>query len=677
MVEIEGSVKPDSHSFTRSTKRRTSVSVEELSANRMDDEDDDNRSCVSVSDLRRRRIYESRYGRPYPKKAKKKVQFWTKDPWKKDNASSGGISPLMEKFNRQWISSPQQQTSRPTTIGDRKKIVSYKDTAEIAPRNIWASEELHDGVEKKNADGVKGNSTTNGNVFDESGNILSTPTKVSIQGKDAVMTNAETTPTMVTSASPGILETPKTPARRVTPPSSIQNGTPATDVSVNSASSACQSVSPLSSLAGFESRTSSFIQACYTASGALTANTSCGGPSKETESSGPPQLLNLVSKDHVHLESHLKLQHVMHGNEKDMLKLSIDAYQESTFDGIVESLYGNRMVKTLIVTRVEGDLGNYKTTMEMNCFWEAMRCLPELETLLLFNLRQDVLMDLGVALQNNKTIKQLKLHLHEGTVHPPLLDAIPTMANLTHLQLDVHESFDVGSLLKCPNLEELRIMSPKNDGVMESHQVQGLIEKMKYHSRLQSLELQPSICSSSFVSLAQSLHSNRVLKSLSVKVVGEDGDEDGMLKNSIVVNEIVQLVKVNTNLTKLWNHGHETLHLSKEAIATSEVLETLQNNHAIQFFKIFNESDPLFWIAKEEILKRNRENENNPYSLPSFFSEYMACGSLTGCYENINIGIPNKWTSTCIDLQERNCNKASLLRFAQAPAASNPCRHPF
>jgi hypothetical protein len=198
---------------------------------------------------------------------------------------------------------------------------------------------------------------------------------------------------------------------------------------------------------------------------------------------------------------------------------------------------------------------------------------------------------------------------------------------------------------------------------LESQRIQGLIARMGQHPTLQSLDLEPSMDMSSFVSLAQALHSNRVLQSLRVSVSG--GYDDDTSDTSIVVKELGQLVQTNTTLTHLWNHAHESVHVSKEAM-NNDVLEVLKNNDKIQHFKFFHE-EPMFWVAKEQILKRNRDkhNNNNNANLASLFQKYWTCGSLT----DINIGIQDRCASSCVEYKERNCDKETLWRFMKAPSA--------
>jgi hypothetical protein len=616
----------------------------------VDDNNTDNRSVVS--EQRRQRIYEMQFNRPYPKRrAKKKIQYWTESSLAVEGRSSP--SPRVETFtfDRKWISSPRQSPA-----SSSKAKTPSDPIREMAPRNLWAFDETGDIPIITKKETVPPTDRMEVTVPP----TLMTP----IRAKDAVMTTREMTPTKLTPTTTTTTEEEGMPTQ-VTPTNSSDGDTPTEIVSVNSSHDDLN-VSPLStpkSSLDASSRASKFLQMCGAAAGgcktAMPSLDDNNSTNKEEESSP----VHVFGQDAVHLESHQTLNLFMKENESDTLKLYIDDYQESTFDRIVESLYGNRTLKTLVVSRGDSMIGNYKTTLEMKCFWEAMRCLPHLETLMLFQLRQDVLMDLSVALQNHPTLTHVQLQLSEGTIHSPLLDALRTVPKLSHIQLEVHDSFDVGSLLTCPNLQDLRIMS-SNKVKLESQRIQGLIARMGQHPTLQSLDLEPSMDMSSFVSLAQALHSNRVLQSLRVSVSGgNDGDGD----DSIVVKELGQLVQINTTLTHLWNHAHESVHVSKEAM-NNDVLEVLKNNDKIQHFKFFHE-EAMFWVAKEQILKRNRDNHNNSSSnkanLASYFQKYWTCGSLT----DINIGIQDRCASSCVKIKERNCDKETVWRFMKTPSA--------
>jgi hypothetical protein len=581
-------------------------------------------ATTTVSEKRRQRIYEMQFNRPYPKKANKNSQFWTEQ----------GPSLLVEKyrvetFDRKWISSPQRPSS---SSGDKKKTPSI-NIREIAPRNLWAYDDASD----------------NAMAFDEKGDIpmnrrkenmlptdrmeftapsLMTPirakdtamttmemppqdvTSPPIRAKDAVMTAKEMPPTEVT---PPTTEEGRHP--QVTPPKSFVGVTP-TDIFRVDSTVADRRGTRRGSLAS--TATSNFLLMC-------------SADDKNNKEKSPA----------FHLESRQTLYQFVKGNESNKLKLDIDDYQESTFDWIVESLYGNRSLKTLVVSRNKATSGNYKTTMEMDCFWEAMRCLPHLETLILFNLGQDVLMGLGVAIQNLLTLTHVELHLSQGTIRPSLLDVLRTLPKLSHIHLEVHATFDVASLLTCPNLQDLRIMS-SNKVALESQQIQGLIARMEKHPTLKSLDLEPSMDTSSFVSLVQALHSNQLLQSLRVSI---SGDDDGK-NNYIVVKELGRLMQSNSTLKHLWNHLHESLHVCKETM-NNDVLKALKGNKAIQYFMFFHENF-IFRLAKEQILKRNRENYDNTANGESLFQKYITGGLLT----DIGIGIQDKWAASCDEIKE-------------------------
>ena len=121
----------------------------------------------------------------------------------------------------------------------------------------------------------------------------------------------------------------------------------------------------------------------------------------------------------------------------------------------------------------------------------------------------------------------------------------------------------------------------------------------------------------SFLALVRSLGSNTILQTLRVSV-GGDG-EDAFLGDSLR-----QLIQTNSTLTHIWNYSHESIELSSETM--DNLVEALKHNVSLQELQFFQE-EPVFWAAKERVLKRNRQSMTNPFA--GIFQDYFSCGSLT------------------------------------------------
>jgi len=388
-----------------------------------------------------------------------------------------------------------------------------------------------------------------------------------------------------------------------------------------------------------------------------------------------------------------------HGNHT--MKLYIDDYQESTFDKIVESFYGNANIRTLAICRSwqasAGTAINYKTKQEMRWLFEAIRCLPKLHTLLLLNMGEDALNILTEQLP--KKISKLQLHLAEGTTEIPdaLLDALgEKLPNLQQIQLEVNGSFDVGRLVKgASQLNMLKVVSAErwdwqaehiqSLGAALAEQVPGTLDDIRdmetqslnvMKSKLMVLDLQPNLPLSSFQSLLSSLHNNKSLQSLRV-TVHPQSDSDAAAAADDAAWALSKFLHANSTLTHLYNHKQVKFRLpgliknpcvnadatsTKEAAASTMLVEALQQNETMEVFSFFRE-EPVFWMAKEAVLKRNKQRKRgdtcdnladlgismSTADLSDMMQQYLSCGPTTDGDEKEKVNMMS-WLSFPMDL---------------------------
>jgi hypothetical protein len=324
------------------------------------------------------------------------------------------------------------------------------------------------------------------------------------------------------------------------------------------------------------------------------------------------------------LESHQTLHQFVSQSENHILKLYIDDYQVSTFDPIVESLFSNSSLRTLAVCRgSDPALGNYRTRLEIKAFLEAMRCLPHLETLMMLNFRTDILNDLAVAFQSHATLTKVQLHFAEGTLTPLLLEALASAPKLVQVQLEVNESFEVDRLLHSSSLRMLRVMS--ENFMFSRRHVRSLADRLATNTTLVALDLEPSLNLESFVALMQALRSNTTLQSLRVSFCGTHQD------CQTAVLELASLLRVNSTLRQVVNHSHGAIvSMSIQGTESMECLRrALHKNYSLRRFQFFQE-DPTFCVAKEAILKRNK-NYKNSSSHQSLFASWFSGSLFSPC----------------------------------------------
>jgi hypothetical protein len=517
---------------------------------------------------RHHRVYEMEFNRPYPKRAKKKktVQLWPEDEQQLVLASR------RRKLERKFISSP---------IKADKEQSPEKLTKEIAPREHWsASEQITTNMEEDDMAPPQQQQQTK----DE---IMCSP-------KQTHYTQLESLLNTDTNHSPS--------AMQVTPTHSHSSGT-GTPTEIVSSSDEEGNISPLSTPNKSSEGCAALPWAPFKAG--------CGPLQPIFEATDTKRV------GHAHDESYQSLNTFLKETEDHTLKLYIDDFQESTFDRIVESLYGNTTLRTLAICRGwYPKMGNHRTPEEMECLLQAMQCLPHLHTLLLCNVRPDILQPLSQSLP--RSLVKFQMHLVEGTIPDALLDALANAPHLTQVQLEARDSFDIAKLLSTSkHLQTLKVIS--GNFSLDHGLVQGLADQLAANQCLLALDLEPPITGgAAFALLTTALRSNTTLQSLRVTFSGD------MDETHLAAVELGQLIEVNQTLRHISNHCQDTVQVTSRT--TQLLLQALHSNYALREFNFFVE-EPIFWVAKEALLKRNEtyDASSSSDSFGQFFQESLTC----------------------------------------------------
>lgn len=324
-------------------------------------------------------------------------------------------------------------------------------------------------------------------------------------------------------------------------------------------------------------------------------------------------------------ESHQKLHEFLKDHSEEKLELHVDDYQESTFDKIVESLYGNSVLETLIVVRsLKTKVGTYRSPSEMECLLEAMRCLPRLRTLLLIHVGSDIMPYLGKNLPSSLQHFQIRMAPPLGgngtntantSIPISVLNALATKEHLLDVHFEVNASLDLGRLVASPSLQRIKISTTttsSSSGTKQQPQVsmdpahmQGLGEALASnpYSRLVALDLEPLLDTASWKILAESLHTTSPMKYLRVSYPGGPHPADA----EEAVRALGQLIRHNSALTNLNNQCYQRVEIS-QSVATEAMIEALHSNSSLVELSFFVE-DPMVWVAKEALLKRNQQGQ--------------------------------------------------------------------
>eukprot|EP00529_Nitzschia_sp_RCC80_P004070 CAMPEP_0113451824 /NCGR_PEP_ID=MMETSP0014_2-20120614/6534_1 /TAXON_ID=2857 /ORGANISM="Nitzschia sp." /LENGTH=948 /DNA_ID=CAMNT_0000343185 /DNA_START=93 /DNA_END=2939 /DNA_ORIENTATION=+ /assembly_acc=CAM_ASM_000159 len=266
---------------------------------------------------------------------------------------------------------------------------------------------------------------------------------------------------------------------------------------------------------------------------------------------------------------------------KNTVKLFVDKYHKTTFDSIVDNLKGLTSVTTLIVCRgLDQSSSTYRSPSQMKELLSTIRCIENLESLMLLNFGPDSLMDLAMALNHHPSVYRLQIHMAEGTLNGELLGVLATSPKLTHVQVEVKEPCAIGTLMNSHSLQTLQLTSDAIE--LEKSHVRMLVHGLQINNILTSLDLAPTISVEHFQSLCHALKDNDSLECLrvSLKVYSEED-------SSVVATALRDLFKVNTSLTTVWNFTHEFCLMDEHS--KQIVLSSLKENTTVRHFKFFKE----------------------------------------------------------------------------------------
>jgi hypothetical protein len=338
-------------------------------------------------------------------------------------------------------------------------------------------------------------------------------------------------------------------------------------------------------------------------------------------------------EDQPNMESNTSLQEFMRLSEDHTLNLYVDEIQESTFDRIIESLYGNTSLKLVTIIRSSVPVaGDYRTPQEMKCVWDAIRCLPNLQFLAVMNFRKDILHDLSDIWTTYPGCK-LQLHMAEGTLSPQFLKALAQAPKLKDVQIHVNESMDVGILLESKSIRDFRVVSQEFQ--LDDHHMQLFADRLaRNESSVQKIDLEPTLSTASMLGLAYALQHNHTLRSLQVSYDHSLGDSNA------VVTELCSMLKNNRTLTELSNHCHESIWVCGET--KDHLIKAMKGNGTIVLFKFFQE-EPMFCVVKESVLKANKivgGARGHAHGFASIFQKYWNCGSLMDIDMGCDIRLP-------------------------------------
>jgi hypothetical protein len=588
------------------------------------------RDLVEQNEARRRRIYENAYNRPYPSSStstkRRMMQLWSCGTSTNETTSlaGGGASITSSRafLKKKPVVSPEPET--PETASSSSSLPTEKVHQDWLCNNVVCGDE-DDFLMNLDDDGNNNNNNGPDDEIEEN----MTPRKL--------WTAAVATATACGGGGGGgegggvvpVIEimicTPPKTQRSVSFSSESQFTSAVVDSNSNNEELLLLTDTPdRSAMAKGEGGVSPLLSTSVKGSGPAPIV----APIIEKQLQRKPSGMQLA-KEHRQNESYRALHKFLQTPKAagETLKLYIDEYQVSTFDRIVESFFGNTSLKSLVISRSkEGtSIGSTpkmaRTIAEMTCLFEAIRCLPYLETLVVWNAHAEILPALVENLPTSLTKLCLQVVDNGSAISNNILDAIAQKPNLQHVQLETRESMELGRLVNSSSIKSLRICGLWYD--MDLHHMQRFADSLysNLDSPLTELDIQPTLDLSSWKSLATALRFNTRVRTLKLSFMGES-----MAERDAAAAELAELLHSNTTLRTISNYTHDAVTISSD-LGNGMVLEALQANTQLHKFLFFHE-ESVFWVAKHALLKRNQQVFGEEGDLShTIYSQYVSFAS--------------------------------------------------
>jgi len=267
--------------------------------------------------------------------------------------------------------------------------------------------------------------------------------------------------------------------------------------------------------------------------------------------------------------------------DKNMLKLFVDLYQKDTFENIVSAIQELKGLQGLVICRaLAKNRSTYRTSQEIKSLFDATKGIQQLDSLTLLNFDSGSMTNLAMMIQKQPLLYRLQIQLLDGTLNGEILGVMATSPRLTHVSLDIKESFSIGTLMNSKSLESVCVNS--RDLELKNSHVRTLIYSLQTNFTLTTLDLGPSISLEQFQSLCVTLRQNYRLESLRVNLKLNTEEE-----SSIAALELVNLFRENDFLLNVWNYSSQSCGICPAN--KRDVCAALRSNKSMQEFKFFSE----------------------------------------------------------------------------------------
>lgn len=294
------------------------------------------------------------------------------------------------------------------------------------------------------------------------------------------------------------------------------------------------------------------------------------------------------------------------------MTVNLDGYDSQQFDLLIQQLTDGEELTKLQVIRNEPRGPGSRTLSELILFFSAIRGLPNLRDLILWNFVPECTDVLTTFLSQHPTLQTFHLHYVRGTVDKEFLEAVSEIRTIREIVLDLQQDFPFSPLFASKSLKSLKIVGNYHFDDLNFVRSMQILE---INRTLQTLDLKPTIRKMGIRALSLAIEENTSLEKLKFSFRATSKTDGG--------EALLYLTKGlarNSKLKVIENRRYESVLVSKRD--KSRANKIIASHPTVERFQFYYDSG---------YIEFNDSVDDNDCQKVSTNAWITQCGPLDAC----------------------------------------------
>lgn len=286
--------------------------------------------------------------------------------------------------------------------------------------------------------------------------------------------------------------------------------------------------------------------------------------------------------DIVDIDEATSASHIKYSKRKRSLTVSIDECSKPQFDELLQQLTNYEDVLKIQIYRTAEPLkGWVRTVSECILFFAAVRDLPNVEDVTLWNFNNKCTHIVTSFIQKHPTLKNFHLHYGRGSVDRAFLEALATVPSLKTVVLEMREEFSLSVLLSSKTITSIKV---DGDFFFGKEAFLQFTHALGKNYVLRCLDLKPTIHIVGLRALAIAMGENKMLRKLKFSYRPSTQEE-----TRIALNHLLRSLSSNSTLEHVENRRYNAIQATSRE--RKQVDEWLKSHPTLQRFQFILEGD--------------------------------------------------------------------------------------